>query len=439
VDLKLLKVLIISILVLIATVSGAALKLFELTQLDQSASVPASTTVSITASISEDIPKETNSGWKIDPLGTVNVLLVGLDELDGGTRSDALAVAFFNLEKETVRVLALPRDSRVQMPGHGWDKINHAYNYGGLPLLKQTLANLLNITINYSVLFNYQSFSKMIDLLGGVDIYVDKPMRYNDFSQKLFINIPQGWQHLNGQKALEYVRFRHDPLGDIGRIQRQQKFISSVIEKLKTLSAISKIPSLVEEVVSGINTEFTPLEAIRLAKFAHGLEQGRIKFMMAPGKAVYIGSVSYWVIDTVNTSKLIVDSDADLEQETVVEVLPPNLNDDITMGLVTQIGKIGILNGDGTKGLAKRASQIFQNIGVDVPYTGDAKHHGYDSSSIVYPSEREKQAAEALAQLCGITNMALLRRDSSARMVSIILGHDKEIIFKRLENAQTRQ
>ncbi|MCL2010901.1 MAG: LytR C-terminal domain-containing protein, partial [Synergistaceae bacterium] len=127
-----------------------------------------------------------------------------------------------------------------------------------------------------------------------------------------------------------------------------------------------------------------------------------------------------------------------LEYESEPEALPPALSDEAALDLITRIGKIGVLNGDGTRGLAKDASQVFQKIGIDVPFTGDARHFGYETSNIIYPSEQYKQAAEALAQLCGITNTALVRRDTSARMVSIILGRDKENIFNRLKDAERR-
>ena len=108
------------------------------------------------------------------------------------------------------------------------------------------------------------------------------------------------------------------------------------------------------------------------------------------------------------------------------------------MRLIRQIGKIGILNGDGARGLGRRASEVFQKLGVDVAYTGNARHFDYHASNVVYPenaTEEDRLSAEALAQLCGITNKALVQRNRSVSMVSVILGHDKELIFKRLEDA----
>ena len=430
---KYLKIFTIVLLIFMATVGGAALKFAELIRFDTPLSPD------LTANpISGDVPSPVAERLKTDPLlGTTNILLVGLDTQGNQGLADSIVLAFFNPQEETVGLLSIPRDSRVQIPGHGWDKINHSYSYGGVNLLKETLVNLTNVTINYYVVFNFNSFARIIDLIGGVDLYVEKSMRYTDYSQKLFINIAQGQQHLDGKKSLEYVRFRNDPLGDIGRIQRQQNFMTAVLEKVKTPLIIPQIPNLVREAISAINTDLTPLEAIRLATFASTLKQGRIKFVMSPGKAAYIGNLSYWVINPVELSMLIpklIAGEEDLEHEVDEEAPPPVLDDETTLELIARIGKIGIINGDGTSGLAKRASQIFQNIGIDVPYLGDARHYGYETSNIIYPSEQYKQAAEALAQLCGIST-ALVRRDTSAQMVSIILGHDKETIFRRVQNA----
>ena len=439
---KFLKVFAITILIFIATVGGAALKMAEIIGFGFNPSpVPNHSSNSNSNPVSMDVIEQ-DGKLKTDPhLGTTNVLIVGLDEVESVNRSDAIILAFFNVKGEAVGVLSIPRDSRVQIPGRGWDKINHAYVFGGPNLLKETMVNLTNVAINYVVVLNFDGFARMIDLLGGIDIYVDKAMRYTDYSQKLFINIPQGQQHLDGPRALQYVRFRHDPLGDIGRIQRQQKFMSAVLDKIKTPLIIPQIPGLIREVISAINTDLTPLEALRLTAYVSTLKEGRVKFAMAPGKAAYIGDISYWVINPVEMSVLIpklIAAEEDLEFDAEAEALPPDLSDDAILELVARIGKIGILNGAGIQGLAKQASQVFQNIGIDVPFMGDAKHFGYMTSNIVYPSEQSRQAAEALAQLCGITNMALVRRDTSVQMVSIILGQDRETIFNRLKNAELK-
>ena len=380
--------------------------------------------------------------------GTVNVLVVGLDNVEGGSRTDAIALAIFDAENPGLRIASIPRDSRVYIPGRSWDKINHAYVYGGIRLLRETIVNLTGMPIDYFVKVSYKSFPRIIDILGGVDIYVEKRMVYNDYSGKLFINISPGQQHMNGKTALGYVRFRHDPLGDIGRVRRQQKFIDIIMQKLKSPSIIPRIPAILNEVMDAIDTDLAPLEALKLLQFANSLPPDRIKMFMAPGKSGFSKNVSYWILDN-NAFSLQLAAKLPPADDSLLESTESINLDEKPEGATTggfdnekiaqlrdQILSIRILNGDGEKGIGKRAAQIFQRIGIEVPYTGNARHYDYRSSSIIYPPNADdsvKQGAMALAELCGITNERLIQPDSRATSLTLIIGHDKEELFSRLE------
>ena len=307
--------------------------------------------------------------------------------------------------------------------------------------MRETIVNLTGMPIDYFVKINYQSFPRIIDLLGGVDIYVDKRLHYTDYSGKLFINIPKGQQHMDGKTALGYVRFRHDPLGDIGRVQRQQKFMNIIVNKLKSPAIIPKIPALIEEAVAAVDTDLTPLEMLKLLQFANSLPSDRIRMFMAPGKSGYSKNISYWILDNVAFSMQLAAKLPDLEtpgqpvSASVPVSVPSPESEDRTARLRRQVARIRILNGDGEKGIGKRAAQIFQRIGIEVPYTGNARHYDYHTSNIIYPpngGEEAKQGALALAELCGITNPGLIREDRRAESLTLILGHDKDTILKRL-------
>ncbi|GHS86716.1 transcriptional regulator [Synergistales bacterium] len=443
---KILKIIFIIFMIMAATACGVAWRLQEVFGFLRTPGVEArlgsaSEPVGDGAEAVPDPAESSNNdpaALNIDPImGTVNVLLIGLDDVDATRRADTVALAVFDQDTQSVRILSIPRDSRVYIPSRGWDKINHAYAYGGISLLRETVMNLLGVGINYFVELNFKTFPRMIDLIGGIDIDVEKKLEYTDYSGKLFINIPKGRQHMNGKTALEYVRFRHDPLGDIGRVQRQQKFMAIVTDKLKSPSVIMKIPSLIEEFVSAVNTDLTPVESLRLASFANQLPRERIQLHMAPGKASYVGNLSYWIIDTVETSKWLAGEVAAQEPLSVaVEEAQTPLDQESTLELVRQVGKIGVLNGDGARGVSQRGSQAFQKMGVDVVYSGNARHYDYRFSSVFYPenaSEDDISSAEALAKLCGITNKSLVQRSRTVTMVSVVIGHDKENLFERLE------
>lgn len=439
------KVFGIALLILLAVTGGAAFRLKEVLFPKNPLDLGQSLAVG-----SDDVqPEREEDGPYVDPvLGTVNVLIVGLDNVDGGSRTDAIALAIFDADNKAVRVASIPRDSRVQIPGRGWDKINHAYVYGGIGLLRETVVNLTGMAVNYFVMVNYKSFPRIIDLIGGIDIHVDKPLKYTDYSGKLFIDISKGQQHMDGRTALGYVRFRHDPLGDIGRVQRQQKFMDIVLSKLKSPAILPRIPALIDEVIAAVDTDLTPLEALKLMQFANALPPDRVQMFMAPGKAGYSGNLSYWILDTVGLSlqlaaKLppqgqrgVLSADAEEASGDAAPAAAP-LTEERLKELRERIGKIGILNGDGASGLGRRASRLFQRIGIEVPYAGNARHFDYHSTNIIYPAggkEASRDAALALAELCGITNAGLVREDRRATLVSIIFGHDKDTVLKRLES-----
>ena len=384
------------------------------------------------------------------PRSSVNILVIGLDNVDGGSRTDAIALAIFDAENRALRIASIPRDSRVYIPGHNWDKINHAYVFGGINLLRETLVNLTGIPIDYFVKVSYKSFPRIIDAIGGVDIYVEKKLQYNDYSGKLFINIPKGQQHMDGKTALGYVRFRHDPLGDIGRVKRQQKFIDIVMQKVKSPSIITKIPTLVAEIIDAVDTDLAPLDALKLVQFANSLPPDRITMFMAPGKTGFSKDISYWILDNNAFSLQLaaklppseITSSDDVEPVELTLTQPADktavyFDSDKLEELREKIMSIRILNGDGEKGIGKRAAQIFQKIGIEVPYTGNARHYDYRASSIIYPPDADegvKEGATALAELCGITNERLVHTDRTATSLTLILGHDKRELFRRLEN-----
>ncbi len=149
--------------------------------------------------------------------GRFNILIMGEDDVEGSRRSDTVLFATIDIDDKNMRILSLPRDTRVQIPGHGVQKLNHAFAYGGPDLLKATVEKYLGQPILYYVIIDYVSFPAVVDILGGVEIDVQKRMRYVDRAGKLDINIQPGLQVMDGKTALHYVRFRMDALGDIGR------------------------------------------------------------------------------------------------------------------------------------------------------------------------------------------------------------------------------
>ena len=257
-----------------------------------------------------------DSGEKIETVADerINVLVMGSDygdseaEKDEPKRTDAMMLLSFDPEKERVSVLSIPRDTMVILPGHKLpEKINAAYAFGGVMMAKQTVANLLGVPITHYALADWQAFTKVVDLIGGVDLLVEHDMKYDDPYADLHIDLKQGFQHLNGQQAGQYVRYRSDELGDIGRAQRQQKFLRAAMEQMFSVSNVTKIPSLISTVCNYVETDMNIMTMLRAVNSVKITSKERIKSSTLGGDFVEENDISYWKTDEAAIRKALQD------------------------------------------------------------------------------------------------------------------------------------
>ncbi|HPJ48469.1 MAG: LCP family protein [Thermovirgaceae bacterium] len=376
--------------------------------------------------------------------GRINLLLVGLDEVPGEdfNRSDSIAFVSIDIDDKVVRMLSLPRDTRVQIPDRGWQKLNHAYAYGGVDLLKTTLVNYLGVPIPYHVIVNLDSFPELVDLIGGVTINVPKRLRYTDKAGGVHIDIPAGEQHMDGKTALGYVRFRHDALGDIGRVERQQVFMMTVFRKMKDPSMITKVPELIRQSLRLVKTNLTLSQAVQLASYLKDLDPSRTVFRTLPGKSAYISGISYWLGELSSISEILSEKPLETVETEEMEEQAVEADTAVEVDLKELVASIkvplSVLNGSGASGVGKESATRLQSIGIDVVHIGNAKHYDYKFTNILYPAGEEmEKAARTLGRLAGIPEN-LVRTDTSTRHVTIIMGHDYLNVLKRIELARNR-
>lgn len=229
-----------------------------------------------------------------------NIVVLGVDERaeenDVG-RSDTLFVVMFDQEKKSVSLLSVPRDTRVRIPGHGWDKINHAYAYGGRELSQATVEELLGIRIDNYVMVDFAGFKGLVDAIGGIDINVEKDMYYYDDWDGFKVDLKKGPQHLDGETAIQYVRYR-DEEGDIGRIKRQQHFIMAVYEKITSADMLLHVPGLARQLSSMIKTNLPVGDMMDIGRALHSMvKEGGLVMATVPGTPQYIDGISYWLPD----------------------------------------------------------------------------------------------------------------------------------------------
>ena len=249
----------------------------------------------------------------------VNILLMGIDRVPNqenspsakfSGRSDTMLLMRFNPNDSSVKVLSIPRDSRVRLPNGRYSKINSANARGGIKYTKQVIENnLAGISVDKYVRVTSDAFKKLIDSLGGVEVYVPKDMKYTDKTQGLYIDLKQGQQTLNGSQAEQFVRYRQDALGDIGRIQRQQILLKALQKKLNSPRTLWQIPKIWKVLQNEIDTDLTQKEIFNLATFSLGLEKQNIRMLMLPGRASNSREykLSYWLIAQDKKKTIIQD------------------------------------------------------------------------------------------------------------------------------------
>lgn len=212
--------------------------------------------------------------------------------------SDTMMLVRFDPTTKKVTVLSIPRDTKASIEGVGVKKINEANYYGGAGLAAQTISQTLGgVQVDRYIRVNVQGVEKLIDALGGVNMYVPRDMKYQDDSQHLYINLKKGQQHLDGNKALQLLRFRYDEYGDIGRVQRQQAFMRSLIEQTLKPATIVQLPDILRVIQDHIDTDLSVEEIIALTGFASKINRQNTQMLMLPGMFSGDGrhEISYWL------------------------------------------------------------------------------------------------------------------------------------------------
>ena len=260
---------------------------------------------SVQAMKSTIIPEENNE--------RINIMLMGVDERQEDVgRSDTLMVASVDSNQDKVSLLSIPRDTRVKIKRHGYDKINAAYAYGGEALSQSTVESFLGIDINHYVIVSTDSFAKMIDAIGGVDIDVEKRMQYEDpwdDNGGLVIDLKPGLQHMDGKTAITYVRYR-DEEGDAGRVRRQQNFMRACFDKLSSPSIVMKLPEIIKEARNAVHTDLSVSQMIELAQTLKNADESSegLKTGIVPGRWAYINGVSYLVPNIERLGEIVTEN-----------------------------------------------------------------------------------------------------------------------------------
>ena len=252
--------------------------------------------------------------------GFYTVLLCGTDDGNGG--SDTIMLAAVDTENKEINVLSIPRDTLVN---EDWTvkKINSAYNRGGIDAVQEQVEKIVGFPVDFYVAVDLNGFIELVNAIDGIDFEVPINMNYDDPAQNLHIHFSAGQQHLDGEEAMEVVRFRHNndgsgyPMqdlvlrnvnrdgangykdGDLGRIKTQQAFLKAVADKLFSLQSVIKIPEFArifsENVTSSDNLSLGNM--IWFGNQALNIGTENIHFTTLPGEAKTVYGGSYFVLD----------------------------------------------------------------------------------------------------------------------------------------------
>lgn len=210
----------------------------------------------------------------------VNILLLGGDarEADDNelARSDSMIVASIDPVTKKANLFSILRDTWTKIEGYGEGRINTAITLGGAPLAMKTIGDLLGLEIQYFVYTDFEGFKALVDAIGGVNFEVEKDMRYTDKADghRYDIDLKKGYQLLDGDKALQYVRFRHDALSDFTRTERQRNFLMAVAKEMQSTWNIIRMKSILESVSPYIDTNMGINDMLKLSQLGFGLQLG---------------------------------------------------------------------------------------------------------------------------------------------------------------------
>ena len=263
------------------------------------------------------VAKKVNDVVPIIPLkDRYAFLILGTDMLIDVNRTDSIIVVFLSIPDLRIDLLSIPRDLRVKIEGHGFQKINSIYTFeyvktkSDTESIKKIAAKVSEITgvfIDNYVKVDLRGFEKIVDLFGGVEIDVEKNMTYDDNKQDLHIRLKKGRQVLNGKQSLQYCRFRHDRLGDIGRMRRQQAFIKAMVSKTKEGKTLMRLPEIISGAMRFVSTNIDIKILLALIGAFPEPSKVMVHAQAVPGDYAYIDNICYFAAEMDKLKKLASD------------------------------------------------------------------------------------------------------------------------------------
>ncbi len=329
-----------------------------------------------------------------DPSQPFNILAVGIDKGSnpgetGYTRSDVMLVVSIDLANKKVAVVSIPRDTQVQIPGYGTEKINAAHSYGGPKLATTVVKDFTGLDIHAFMRVDFQAFQAIVDAIGGVPFTQPYDIK-DDKAGYLFRG---QYEALTGEMALTLVRSRNLPNGDLDRIENQHKFLKALMEKMSTIKDKQTLIHTLDATIPYLETTMSPDQIITVAECMQGITADDVEMATVPGTSPTpaAGAPWYFMADPAGTKALF----DNVRLYTSVTLPGEDLPRDAAGNVNRALMQVKVLNGGNNSAAGTQVAQQLIALGYPNPNPGKSTYHY--AFTTVYYNTGLKQYAEQVA------------------------------------------
>jgi polyisoprenyl-teichoic acid--peptidoglycan teichoic acid transferase len=226
----------------------------------------------------------------------LNLLVLGYQ--DDEMTTDTIILARLDVDRRTATLVSIPRDTWAAIPGHGHDKINAAYAYGGARSSARAVSALLGgAPIDAIVALQPEGAAQIVDAMGGLNVNVDEPMDYDDNNGELHIHLRQGEQYLTGSQVVGYLRFRHDASSDFGRMKRQQQVLKLMLDQISEPQNWAKLPHILKLARKDMKSSLSNQQLLALLEAYRDVPDQNVRSFTLPAKVGWVGDASVVFVD----------------------------------------------------------------------------------------------------------------------------------------------
>jgi LCP family protein required for cell wall assembly len=372
----------------------------------------------------------------LEEMEPLQILLLGVSSDISSKLTDTIMVASYDPKTQSASLLSVPRDTFVgksKDSATSYDKINALYQKGPEATL-EAVNEITGMDIKYYAVIDNEALIKVVDVIGGVDFDVPIDMNYDDPTQDLHIHLEAGMQHIDGEKAEQLLRFRHNNNGtsysseygdnDLGRMRTQREFMTTVAKQTLQLQNVLKINSLLDVVYDYLETNIKLSDVKDYIPYALDFNVDDLETAAVPGTTATYNKLSFFEYNKTETAKIVQELFYDNDEESTTESDGSTSSTSTSVTTTEAAGvKIELLNGSGTSSKLSSATKALKKKGYNVYKTGTTTTTS--TTTIINNTNKDKEITTNIKELLkvGTVSSSATSSDSKAD-ITIILGKD---------------